>query len=37
MVDHVFARGLDFVVAKTLRTGGSDHFPVMAKLQKPAR
>lgn len=36
MVDHVFARGLDFVVAKTLRTGGSDHFPVMAKLQKPA-
>ena len=37
MVDHVFSRGLDFVVAKTLRTGGSDHFPVMAKLQKPAR
>lgn len=31
-VDHVFARGLSFVQARTLRAGGSDHFPVSASL-----
>lgn len=37
MVDHVFARGLDFSVAKTLRAGGSDHYPVLASVKRPVR
>lgn len=36
-IDHVYARGLEFIDAKTIRAGGSDHFPVAAKLtlQRP--
>ncbi|MCA2977331.1 MAG: hypothetical protein INH37_03520, partial [Myxococcaceae bacterium] len=29
-IDHVFARGLTFSNAHTVRAGGSDHFPVSA-------
>ncbi|MFZ5439742.1 MAG: endonuclease/exonuclease/phosphatase family protein [Myxococcota bacterium] len=35
-IDHVFARGLDFTDARTVRGGGSDHFPVGARLVLPA-
>lgn len=31
-IDHVFARGLAFTEAKTVRAGGSDHYPVTATL-----
>ncbi|MBE2253605.1 MAG: endonuclease/exonuclease/phosphatase family protein [Myxococcus sp.] len=31
-IDHVFARGLTFTEAKTVRAGGSDHYPVTATL-----
>lgn len=31
-IDHVFARGLSFSNARTVRSGGSDHFPVRATL-----
>lgn len=34
-IDHVYARGLRFTWAKTLRVGGSDHFPVSAELAAP--
>jgi endonuclease/exonuclease/phosphatase (EEP) superfamily protein YafD len=33
LIDHVYARGMDFTDARTLRTGGSDHFPVTARLK----
>lgn len=29
-IDHVYARGLEFTMSKTLRAGGSDHLPVVA-------
>jgi endonuclease/exonuclease/phosphatase (EEP) superfamily protein YafD len=34
-VDHVLARGLTFLSAGTVRAGGSDHYPVAAKLIRP--
>lgn len=34
-IDHVLARGLRFTWAKTVRAGGSDHFPVAARLALP--
>ena len=34
-IDHVYARGLAFSSARTVRAGGSDHFPVSAKLKRP--
>jgi endonuclease/exonuclease/phosphatase (EEP) superfamily protein YafD len=37
MVDHVFARGLDFSLAKTLRAGGSDHYPVLGVVKLPVK
>lgn len=36
-IDHVYARGLDFTDARTVREGGSDHFPVSARLVRPVR
>ncbi|MFT3712652.1 MAG: endonuclease/exonuclease/phosphatase family protein [Archangium sp.] len=33
-VDHVLARGLTFLSAKTVRAGGSDHYPVVATLKR---
>jgi endonuclease/exonuclease/phosphatase family metal-dependent hydrolase len=36
-IDHVFARGLRFHTAKTLRAGGSDHYPVSAVVSVPPR
>lgn len=32
-IDHVFARGLAFDAAKTIRAGGSDHYPVSATVR----
>lgn len=34
-IDHVYARGLSFTWGRTLRVGGSDHFPVSALLAAP--
>ena len=37
IIDHVFARGAKVEGARTLRSGGSDHFPVSARVRPEAR
>jgi endonuclease/exonuclease/phosphatase (EEP) superfamily protein YafD len=36
-IDHVYARGLTFRTAKTIRAGGSDHYPVSAVVAVPGQ
>jgi len=31
-IDHITGRGVEFAHARTVRSGGSDHYPVMAEL-----
>lgn len=33
-IDHVYVRGLGVTEARTVRAGGSDHFPVMARVRR---
>ncbi|MCC6338338.1 MAG: endonuclease/exonuclease/phosphatase family protein [Myxococcales bacterium] len=33
IIDHVYARGAQFLDAQTIRAGGSDHYPVTATLK----
>lgn len=33
-IDHVYVRGLAVTQARTVRAGGSDHFPVLARVRR---